>query len=173
MKASSNRGLTSKAHVGPRTARSKHSVPSSAQRSDPAVRVLEVDGPLRDWIHKEGGRVDPRIALVERAPCGARGIVALEDIPASEFPSTLTEETADQLVSSALILVPEFMYMSSSHMNALLREVIDGLKPMERLRRLANKFKSDPRSLPPVLQLGLLLVRTDSLLDVKLYVKLH
>ena len=65
------------------------------------VQESEAGQRLVDWIYQNGGIVQPRLAVVENAPSGSRGVVCLEDMD------------EEYLQASPMILVPEAIYLTS------------------------------------------------------------
>eukprot|EP00959_Pyramimonas_sp_CCMP1952_P238858 4991577-Pyramimonas_sp.AAC.1 len=95
--------------------RSKHAAktrPTCKPRCDQAqTSPLVVDGVkydlceagerLKFWILENGGVVHPSLVVVNNAPSGSRGVICTEAVG------------VDEIDRSPLLLVPEFLYMTS------------------------------------------------------------
>eukprot|EP00241_Pyramimonas_parkeae_P012851 CAMPEP_0114228826 /NCGR_PEP_ID=MMETSP0058-20121206/2564_1 /TAXON_ID=36894 /ORGANISM="Pyramimonas parkeae, CCMP726" /LENGTH=301 /DNA_ID=CAMNT_0001339827 /DNA_START=310 /DNA_END=1216 /DNA_ORIENTATION=- len=74
---------------------------------------------LRQWLTRRGGYVHPALRVVENAPCGARGVIATEDI------------SFDEVSSRALIVVPAATEIT-------VEKALHTLEPLVPSRVLAN-----------------------------------
>mmetsp|Transcript_12367 Transcript_12367/g.25987 ORF Transcript_12367/g.25987 Transcript_12367/m.25987 type:complete len:337 (-) Transcript_12367:219-1229(-) len=63
--------------------------------------LCEAGERLKLWIIENGGVVHPGLAVVENAPSGSRGVICTESLD------------VDEIDNNPLLLVPEFLYMTS------------------------------------------------------------
>jgi len=63
-----------------------------------------------NWVENGGGYIDPRLSLVDDAPCGCRGVVATTSVASSD------------LQEAPLIVVPESLYLTTEDADALLQK---------------------------------------------------
>lgn len=96
---------------------------------------LKEDLSLRSWITSHGGTVWSSLRLVEKAPCGCRGIITTAPVP------------LDLAQTMPLILIPERLYMTTNDARQL-------LKPLEAKRFSLPFWRDEP---PAVAQLAVLL----------------
>lgn len=125
----------------------------SCHRPQAVVQTLQSCNPsytecsraLIRWINRNGGFIHPTLALVDDAPCGARGVVA-------------TTAISEDDCSSPIVVVPENLYLASDAAQSMLR----GL-PGHQARGWGAWFNSALRQghqldkLSPALQLALML----------------
>ena len=65
--------------------------------------------PLREWLEANGGVFHPALRLVDAAPCGARGVVAVRPIPLAELDA-----------AGPLIVVPKALHLENTAAVAML-----------------------------------------------------
>eukprot|EP00879_Flechtneria_rotunda_P003981 GHRR01004221.1.p1 GENE.GHRR01004221.1~~GHRR01004221.1.p1 ORF type:complete len:501 (+),score=211.42 GHRR01004221.1:164-1666(+) len=83
---------------------------------------------LCHWVRQQGGYVHPSLQVVENAPCGCRGIVAVDSVC---LPEEKQQQQAQQHTSTdsstqhmPLIAVPEELYMTSADALDILTEAM-------------------------------------------------
>lgn len=79
-----------------------------AQAERATAPLLPDDARLRSWVEAHGGHISSALRLVEDAPCGCRGIVAVQDI------------SAEEQRELPPVIVPEALYLSSEAARSVL-----------------------------------------------------
>ncbi len=101
---------------------------------------------LVDWVERAGGWLHPALRVVENAPCGCRGIVAVEAIP--------LEEVEDQ----PLVVVPEQLYMTHDDALDVLGRAVAQARPNQQQQQQQERMLAVDRAV----LLGMLLAHERS-----------
>lgn len=125
--------------------------PPRSRRSRRGARLEQAVPRLAS--HVAGGFIHPSLACVEAAPCGARGIVAVEPL------------TLEDAAAAPVVAVPERLLLSHDAALAQLRSLIAEADPRERrqerhrgwLARLAGGGAAAAARVDPVMMLGMML----------------